>query len=204
MSTIKARDRKTDQNSDKCMKSGKKSNGLEWKNMHRCFWGIYWQVKRYGAIKCLSALSPLSCFMSKQSDGIDLLLEEWDDKKDGMLEQLWTRGHIHCCSETQDTSWSKCRVSACQDSRTIAGRSPRTARLAGLVSTELWLQADLKIKRTPPKSVQCHLTFTMPDIVHSTWWWRRLLWGPFMLMNGSSQTGNNAGTDHPSSVTSSD
>ncbi|RXN07255.1 hypothetical protein ROHU_011970 [Labeo rohita] len=30
--------------------------------------------------------------MGEQSDGTDLLLEEWDDKKDDMLEQLRTPG----------------------------------------------------------------------------------------------------------------
>lgn len=135
---------------------------------------------------------------------LHFLVLKKDGKRMACLNSSEHRGHIHCRSETQDTSWSKSCASACQDSGTIAGRSPWTARLAGLVSTELKPQADLKIKRTPPKSVQCHSTFTMPDIVHSTWWWRRrLLWGPFMLMNGSSQTETNAGTDHPCSVTSS-
>lgn len=77
--------------------------------------------KRYETIKCLSALSPLSCFMSKQSKGTDLLLEEWDDKKDDMLEQLRTpephslplrdTGHFLeqvvciCVPGQQDNSW---------------------------------------------------------------------------------------------------
>lgn len=57
-------------------------------NMHRRFRRNYWQEKWSGAIQCLSALSPFSCFMSK----LNLLLEEWDDKKDDILEQIQTPG----------------------------------------------------------------------------------------------------------------
>lgn len=93
--------------------------------------------------------------------GTHWLLKEWNVKRTARLNT--SKHGIHCLS---DTSWSKCDTSTCQDRRTMVGRSSWTARLAGLPSTAVKPQADPTVKRTPPKPVQCHLTLTIPDIVH--------------------------------------